>query len=163
MDRIPGQLAIERLTDEEAIALAEKRWSCIANAVPGAGPDEPQWLFTRGSSKECIGVAHYRRTDMPMHGVPTIDFSKELWVRARFLCGALAFVAIVNAPDGLYFVTIKDFEKDGALHGARSRGVDSPAAYTVATDRFKELKPEGAKIGPGSRNDVPTSRPALAR
>lgn len=108
-------------------------------------------------------MAHYRRIDCPIMGVPTIDFSKELWVRARFLCGAVAFVAIVNTPGGLYFATIKDFDKDATLHGSRTRGMDSPAAYAVPTDRFKELKPEGAKIGPGSRNDVATPRPALAR
>lgn len=152
MDRIPGYITTPRLTDEEAIALAEKRWSCTANAIPGAQQDEPQWLFTR-VSKECIGVAHYRRIDLPLAGLPEIDFSKELWVRSRFLCGALAFVAIVNAPDGLFFVTIKDFERDARYVKPRERGIDSLPVYVVATDRFKELKPDGARIGPGSRNE----------
>lgn len=153
MDRQPGYCITERLTDEEAIALAEKRWSCTANAIQGAGADEPQWLFTREPGNQCIGVAHYREIDWSFGGVAGIDFSPELWRRARFLCGALAFVAIVNAPDGLYFATVKDFDRDAIAIRPRQLGIDSRAKFVVPRELFKELKPEGAKIGPGYRSE----------
>ena len=152
MDR-PGYLTAPRLTEAEALAIAEARWQCKFDRISGAGEDEPQLLFTRPPSVEAIGVGHYREVPWTFHGVPTVDFSPELWQRARFLCGALAFVSIVNAPNGVYFATIKDFDKDAERIKARQLGVDSKAKWSVSIARYKELKPDGAKIGPGSRNE----------
>ena len=98
-------------------------------------------------------MAHYREISEPFSGVTGIDCSPELWQRARFLASALACVFIVLAPDGVYFATIKDFDKDAIVFRPRQLGMDSRAKVVVPRDKFKELKPEGAKIGPGSRNE----------
>lgn len=133
------------------MALAEIRWKCKAHRIPEATADHPQYLFTR-DTVEAIGVAHYREIDVPFLPLSGIDFSPQLWERARFLASALAFVTIVSAPDGLYFATVKDFDKDGIAVRPRQLGMDSRAKFVVPRELFKELMPDGAKIGPGSRN-----------
>jgi len=139
------------MTEAEAMAIAEARWKCRAHRIPAAEADHPQYLFTREPSVEAIGVAHYREVAEPFAGMDGLDFKPELWQRARFLSCALAFVAIVNAPDGLWFATVKDFDKDARSIRPRELGMDSRAKFVVARDMFKELKPDGAKIGPGAR------------
>lgn len=133
------------------MAVAEARWQCKAHRIPAAGGEHPQYLFTREPSVEAIGVAHYRMIDGPFRMLTGIDCSPELWERARFLASALAFVVIVNARDGLFFATIKDFGKDATYHPPRTTGIDSRARFHIPATLFKELQPEGAKIGPGSR------------
>jgi hypothetical protein len=145
---------LARLTEAEAIAVAEQRWSCAAHRIPEATDRHPQYLFTRAPAVEAIGVAHYREIDFPFGGAAGIDFSPELWQRARFLACALAFVAIVNAPDGLFFATIKDFDKDAIAIRPRQLGIDSRAKFVVPRELFRALKPEGAKIGPGYRGEA---------
>lgn len=138
------------MTEADALAVAEMRWRCRADRIPGAEADHPQYLFTRDTA-EAIGVAHYREISEPFAGQAGLDFTPELWQRARFLSCALAFVTIVNAPDGLWFATVRDFDRDARSVRPRELGIDSRAKFVVARDLFKELKPEGAKLGPGAR------------
>jgi hypothetical protein len=63
----------------------------------------------------------------------------------------MAFVLIIKAADGNWFCTITDFENGVAIYGIRERGMDSPAAVVVPSERFKRLQPARAKIGPGLR------------
>lgn len=135
------------MTEAEAVALAARRWSCKAHRIPEAGPEYPQYLFTR-DTVEAIGVAHVRAAELPPEG---LDMSPALWERARFMGSALAFVVIVASRAGAYFATIKDFERDAIAIRPRQTGIDSKAKWVIPRERFKELKPEGARIGPGSR------------
>ena len=128
MDRAP-YLCPPRLPEAEIIALAETRWSCRASRLPGDGEDKPQYMFTRDPSPEAIGVVHFRRIEWPLMAEPGIYCSLELWQRARFLCGTLAFVIIVSAPEAAYFATIKDFEKDAIAYKPRQLGMDSTSAF----------------------------------
>lgn len=134
------------MTEADVMALAERRWQCKAHRIPEAGPEHPQYLFTR-DTVEAIGVAHLRASALPQGG---LALSPVLWERARFMGSALAFVVIVAAPDGVFFATIKDFDRDAGYVPARAT-MDSPAKWVIPRARFKELRPEGAKIGPGSR------------
>lgn len=101
---------------------------------------------------EAIGVAHYREIDGPFLKTTGIDFSPALWARARFLSSALAFVSIVSATDGVYFATIKDFDKDAVSIKPRQIGIDSRAKFVVLSERYKALKPDGASLGPTYRD-----------
>lgn len=139
------------MTEAEAMAIAEARWKCKSHRIPAAEADHPQYLFTREPSVEAIGVAHYREISEPFAGQAGLDFTPEAWASARFLASALAFVVIVNAPDGLWFATVRDFDRDARSVRPRELGIDSRAKFVVARDLFKELKPEGAKLGPGAR------------
>lgn len=140
------------MTEAEAMAVAEARWKCRAHRIPEATDEHPQYLFTR-DTVEAIGVAHYRALSMNFNPVAGIDLTPQLWERSRFMASALAFVVIVNAPDGIWFATVKDFERDTIAFRPRQLGMDSRAKYVVPRELFKELKPDGAKIGPGSRNE----------
>lgn len=133
------------------MALAQRRWQCVAHRIPEAGPEHPQYLFTREPSVEAIGVAHYRQTSEEFRVVPGIDCTPELWQRARFLGSGLAVVFVVDAPDGVFFATIKDFDRDAIVIRPRQLGMDSRAKVVIPREKFKELKPDGASIGPGSR------------
>lgn len=135
------------MTEAEAMALAERRWQCRAHRIPEAGPEHPQYLFTRDPSVEAIGVAYLRAAALPQGG---LECPPDLWERARFMGSALAFVVIVAAPDGVWFSTIKDFDRDASFVPARTT-MDSPAKWVIPRSLFKELKPEGANIGPGTR------------
>lgn len=139
------------MTEAEVMAVAAARWQCQPHRIPEAESDHPQYLFTRAPSVEAIGVAHYREVTEPFAGQPGLSYSPELWVRARFLSCTLAFVTIVNAPDGLWFATVRDFERDARSVKPRELGMDSKAAFIVPREAFKQLRPEGAKIGPGTR------------
>lgn len=136
--------------EDMAVAIAEARWQCKAHRIPGAGLEHPQYLFTREPSVEAIGVAHVRVAGLPLPQ-GGLELEPVLWERARFLGSALAFVVIVAAPDGLFFATIKDFDRDAVYHPARTNGIDSRARWVIPRAAFKELKPDGAKIGPGVR------------
>lgn len=139
------------MSEAACMALAQMRWKCVAHRIPEATAEHPQYLFTREPSVEAIGVAHYREIDTSFLKCTGIDFSPDLWKRARFLACALAFVAIVNAPDGVYFATIKDFDKDGIAIRPRQLGMDSRAKFVVPRESFKELRPDGARLGPVER------------
>lgn len=138
------------MSEKACMMLAEIRWKCQAHRIPEATADHPQYLFTR-DTVDAIGVAHYSEIDVPFLKQPGIDFSPQLWERARFLASALAFVFIVSAPDGVYFATIKDFDKDGVAVRPRQLGMDSRAKWVVPRERFKELRPDGANLGPTVR------------
>lgn len=139
------------MTEAEAMAIAASRWSCQPHRIPLAEADQPQYLFTRSPSVEAIGVAHYREVEKPFAGERGLACSPDLWQRARFLCCTLAFVVIVNAPDGLWFATVRDFDRDARAVKPRELGMDSRAMFIVPRELFKVLKAEGAKVGPGTR------------
>jgi hypothetical protein len=139
--------------EKDVMALAERRWQCVAHRIPETTAEHPNYLFTRAPSVEAIGVAHYREIAEPFQSLPGIDCVPALWERGRFMASALAFVLIVAAPDGVYFATIKDFDKDALAIRPRQMGMDSRAKFVVQREKFKELKPDGAKIGPGYRSD----------
>ena len=140
------------MSEAACMALAEMRWKCRAHRIPEATSEHPQYLFTR-DTVDAIGVAHYREIDTPFLKCSGIDFSPQLWERARFLSSALAFAAIVLDPAGVYFATVKDFDRDAIAIKPRQLGMDSRAKFVVPREKFKELRPDGAKIGPGYRNE----------
>lgn len=118
------------------LSVACARWECEAHAIPGADRlNDPNILFTRGD-RNALAVAHARAVKRPWQGRASFTCSPNLWLRGRFLACSLPFLILVDAPDGLYFATIKDFERDGTHHQA---GLGVEECWSIPASSFKEL------------------------
>jgi hypothetical protein len=148
-----------RLND--TLEILAQRWKCQWHETPGtAGLDFPNLLFTRAPSVSAIGAGHIMLIEEALGSIEGVERSPEFWERAKFLSSAMAFVLVVKASDGHWFCTISDFENGFTFYEKRERGIDSPAAVVIPSERFKVLKPEGAKIGPGSRSEAAQLAPS---